>query len=158
MRAAGSSASDGDQQEVTFRRMQPPDAAAVAALEEACSREAWSVKAYLNALANENACYLVAELDGCIVGCCGLWQSFSDADICNVAVHPAHRRRHVAKRMLTALMEEGKKRGVAFFTLEVRKGNDAAVRLYEKLGFVTEGVRRRFYQNPPEDALIMWKR
>lgn len=143
---------------VSFRPMLPGDAAFAAALEASCSAEAWSLQAYLDALANENACYLVAEREGQIVGCCGLWQSFSDADICNVAVHANCRRQGIAEGMLVALMEAGKRRGIAFFTLEVRKGNDAAVRLYEKLGFVTEGVRRGFYKNPPEDALIMWKR
>lgn len=143
---------------VTFRPMGYADAGAAAALEAACSREAWSQKAYADALANENACYLVAECGGCIIGCCGLWQSFSEGDICNVAVDAGYRRQKIAWNMLKALMEAGAGRGITCFTLEVRKSNTAAVCLYEKLGFVTEGVRKRFYQNPPEDALIMWKR
>ena len=55
-------------------------------------------------------------------------------------------------------MEEGQKRGISDFTLEVRKSNASAVHVYEKLGFRTEGVRRGYYENPREDALIMWKR
>ena len=60
--------------------------------------------------------------------------------------------------MLLKLMEEGYRMGVEAFTLEVRKSNEAAIHLYEKLGFVTEGIRKNFYEEPTEDALIMWKR
>lgn len=141
-----------------FRPMKATDTAAAAGLEAASSKEPWSQKAYADALSNENAYYLVAEQDGCVVGCCGLWQSFEDADICNVVVAERCRRQGIAKEMLTALMEEGKRRGVLYFTLEVRSGNAAAVSLYKKLGFATEGIRKGFYQNPKEDALIMWKR
>lgn len=143
---------------VTFRPMRKEDAEAAARIEAASSQEPWSQQSYADAVCNENAYYLAAELEGCVIGCCGLWQSFEEADICNVVVEEGFRRRRIAEEMLTALMEAGKKRGVLHFTLEVRKGNTAAVRLYEKLGFITEGVRRGFYQNPKEDALIMWKR
>ena len=60
--------------------------------------------------------------------------------------------------MLTELMRLAKQRGVKDFTLEVRSGNEAAIRLYEKLGFQMEGIRKGFYSNPREDALILWKR
>lgn len=143
---------------VTFRVMEMQDAPAAAHIEAASSREPWSQRSYEDALSNENACYIVAELQGRIVGCCGLWQSFEDADICNVAVEESCRRKGIALQMLRFLMALGEKRGAAHFTLEVRSGNTAAIRLYEKLGFRTEGVRKGFYQNPKEDALIMWRR
>ena len=60
--------------------------------------------------------------------------------------------------MLKVLMEEGCKRGINAFTLEVRAGNAPAIHLYEKLGFVQEGIRPGFYERPKEDAIIMWKR
>ncbi len=141
-----------------IRPMEKKDAATVAAMEAASTPEAWTKQAYEEALANENAYYLVAELDGAVVGCCGFWQSFEDADICNVAVQKDYRKKGIAQRMLTVLMEAAGGRGVLHFTLEVRSGNIAAVRLYEKLGFATEGIRRGFYEKPREDALIMWKR
>lgn len=144
--------------EVIFRLMQDRDTEEAALIEAQSSREPWSQAAYRDALSNENACYLVAQLDGAVVGCCGLWQSFEDADICNVVVKKECRRQGIAERMLLVLMQYGRERNVENFTLEVRKGNLAAVRLYEKLGFVTEGVRKKFYDNPIEDALIMWKR
>lgn len=143
---------------VLFRPMEERDTAAAAQIEALSSREPWSQKAYADALKDPNAFYLAAQQDGNVIGCCGFWQSFEDADICNVVVAESCRRKGIAKEMLRALMEEGKKRGIVNFTLEVRSGNTPAIRLYEKLGFVTEGVRKGFYSNPKEDALIMWKR
>lgn len=143
---------------ILFRPMEETDAAAAARIEAASSCEPWSENAYLAALKNENAFYLVAQAQGEVIGCCGFWQSFEEADICNVVISEKFRRQGIAQQMLGALMEEGKKRGIAAFTLEVRSGNTAAVRLYEKLGFLTEGVRKNFYEGPREDALIMWKR
>lgn len=151
-------AGKGGNAAVTFRRMEVRDTPAAAQIEAASSREPWSRKAYEDALSNENACYVVAELEGRVVGCCGLWQSFEEADICNVVVEKSCRKRGIALQMLEFLMELGRQRGAVHFTLEVRSGNAAAVSLYEKLGFLTEGVRKGFYQNPKEDALIMWKR
>lgn len=144
--------------EIIFRRMEEADTARAAQMEAEASREAWSQKSYRDALANENAYYLVAQQGGSVIACCGFWQSFEEADICNVVVEESFRRRGIARRMLLALMQEGKARGIEHFTLEVRSGNVPAIRLYEKLGFITEGVRKGFYENPKEDALIMWKR
>ncbi|MDO4333901.1 MAG: ribosomal protein S18-alanine N-acetyltransferase [Eubacteriales bacterium] len=144
--------------EIIFRRMEETDTARAAQMEAEASKEAWSQKSYLDALANENAYYLVAQQGGGVVACCGFWQSFEEADICNVVVEERFRRRGIARMMLLALMREGKARGIERFTLEVRSSNMPAIRLYEKLGFVTEGVRKGFYENPKEDALIMWKR
>lgn len=141
-----------------FRIMETEDACAAARLEAGCSREPWTQKAYMEALENKNAVYAAAWLDGEMVGCCGFWQSFETADICNVAVAAKCRGQGIAQRMLLFLMTLAKERQVREFTLEVRAGNTAAIALYQKLGFQTEGVRRNFYGNPQEDALIMWKR
>lgn len=143
---------------VICRVMRKEDAQAAARLEASCSREPWAKESYLDALENENALYAAAWLDGKMIGCCGFWQSFEEADICNVAVAHKWRRRGVAGKMLCFLMKLAEDRGVCAFTLEVRRSNTAAICLYEKLGFAPEGVRRNFYENPKEDALIMWKR
>lgn len=141
-----------------FCRLEKKDAQAAAALEQSCLSEAWSPAAWEAALTDANAFYAGAFLNGKLVGCCGFWQSFEDADVGNVAVDPALRRRQIGERMLLFLMEEGKKRGVENFTLEVRSSNTAALSLYTKLGFVQEGIRKGFYESPREDALILWKR
>lgn len=164
---------------MTVREMRPDDAESVALLERQCFSQPWSANSFRDALANENTLYLVAldegkatfatvELAsaegaaggerGKIVGCCGLWQSFEEGEITNVAVDEAYRRRGVAARMLTELFGKASHRGVTAFTLEVRQGNTPAVKLYENLGFVTAGIRKNFYQKPTENALVMWKR
>ena len=76
----------------------------------------------------------------------------------NVSVEKEYRRQGIAGMILDALLEEGKKRGVKEFTLEVRESNEGARRLYEKKGFVNEGVRPNFYSNPNEGAVIYWLR
>lgn len=95
---------------------------------------------------------------GQIIGCCGIWQSFEDGEIMNVAIKPQYRRRGLAVALLHRLMEQAGERGIRNFTLEVREGNRAAIGLYQSLGFQTEGIRKNFYSNPQENALIMWKR
>ena len=75
-----------------------------------------------------------------------------------MAILAEYRRQGLGKRLLVELLKTGKELGADAFTLEVRAGNEAAIRLYESLGFVSEGVRPDFYERPREDALIMWKR
>ena len=150
-----------------IRKMRRIDLPQAAALERECFRaSAWSEKAYGAALEDENALYLAAvepagQEEGqqdTLLGCCGIWQSFEDGEIMNVAVWPRYRRQGVADRMLDELMEQARGRGVENFTLEVRESNRPAIGLYESRGFVTEGVRKNFYDNPRENALIMWKK
>lgn len=145
--------------EIKIRRMSGDDVPAVTALEREYFSQPWSENAYLSALANENATYLVAEAaDGSLVGMCGLLNILGEGDISNVTVREDFRRQGVAECMLTKLLREGKEQGITAFTLEVRASNEAALRLYEKFGFVCEGRRKNFYEKPREDALILWKR
>lgn len=154
-RTGGKEKRDGT---VILRRMGRQDAPAAACLEAAVSSEAWSEQAFLDAVDAPDAIYVVAECGGQIIGCCGLWKSFEEADICNVAVREGYRRQGVARRMLLFLMDLGSRAGIEHYTLEVRRNNLPALRLYEKLGFSVEAVRRNFYENPAEDALLLWKR
>lgn len=145
--------------EIHIRRMIGADAPMAASLERECFSEPWSENAYLSTLANENAVYLAAETEeGSLAGVCGLLDILGEGDISNVAVREAFRRQGIAERMLTELLAQGRKRGITAFTLEVRASNQAAIRLYEKFGFVCEGRRKNFYEKPREDALILWKR
>ena len=143
---------------LVFGQLPQTSAQEAAELEASCLKEAWSKKAWEDALEDKNAWYAGAWLDGRLVGCCGLWQSFEDADICNVGVVQTLRRQGIGEQLLLFLMENGKKRGVKNFTLEVRRSNEAAIGLYHKLGFLDEGVRPNFYDSPKEDALILWKK
>ena len=90
---------------------------------------------------------------------CGFDESpltFTDLNLSNLCTK--YRGRGIATQMMTALLEEGRKQGIEEFTLEVRVSNAAAIKVYEKMGFVSEGIRPRFYEQPVEDAMIMWKR
>ena len=93
------------------------------------------------------------------VGTISLTRTGDDGEIGNVAVLPEYRGKGIAKALLTQALEYGEHElGMTLFTLEVRAGNAAAIHLYESAGFRTEGLRPRFYMDPVEDALIMWKR
>ena len=81
-----------------------------------------------------------------------------EGEIGNVAVLPAYRGRGIARRLMEKMLSDALQNEAKAFTLEVRAGNLPAIRLYESLGFVQEGIRKRFYRDPEEDALILWKR
>lgn len=143
---------------IRYREMTSEDVKQVAALEKSCFTMPWSENAFLEAIRDENAYYMVAEQEGQIIGQCGYYLGYDEADICNVAVDFAYRKNGIAYEMLTALMKYGREHGVRVFTLEVRKSNVPAIRLYQKLGLEAVGERPRFYQNPVEDAVIMWEK
>lgn len=144
--------------QIQIRKMTEKDVPQVAALEAVNFSMPWSEKAFYEQLENKNALYMIAENAEKILGVCGLMESFGEADICNVSVEKSIRNQGIATMMLESLLEEGAKRGINAFTLEVREGNAPAIHLYEKLGFVQEGIRPGFYERPKEDAVIMWKR
>lgn len=140
-----------------IKEMQPEDLDEVAELEKEIFSTPWSRKGFEDALKQEAVCYLVVRENGVLAGYCGLIRSFDEADITNVAVSPLFRNRGIAQAMLQRLMEQGEKKGIFNYTLEVRAGNAPALRVYEKLGFESVGIRPRFYEKPVEDAVIMWK-
>lgn len=130
----------------------------VCVLEEEAFSMPWHRESFLEMIMNKDACYLVGLMEDKVVASCGLRNIVGDGEITNVVTKGTMRGKGIGKQMLLKLLEEGIKMGVEAFTLEVRKNNDAAIHLYENLGFVTEGVRKNFYEDPIEDALIMWKR
>ncbi len=145
-----------DAAQLEISGMQPQDIEQVAALERRIFSMPWSVDGFLASLQSPDTLYLAVRDCGRVAAYCGMLQSFDEADITNVAVAPEYRGRGVGLRMLRELMTRGAGRGVRRYTLEVRRSNAAAIRLYEKLGFVSVGIRRNFYAKPQEDALIMW--
>ena len=164
----------------TVRRMRQEDIPQVVEIEKIAFSRPWTKSIFKAVLLLPYAAYYVAVEDGeteaeaadavktgeestefvpgKIVGVCGVKKIFEEGDISNVAVHPAYRGRGISRKMLEVLMREAREDGVQAFTLEVRAGNEIAVNLYESLGFCTEGIRPRFYEDPVEDGLIMWKR
>lgn len=139
-----------------FRRMTEDDLDVVAKMEKETFSTPWSRESFLDSLHKTYSYFYVAVEDE-IVGYCGVHNFGGDGEITNVAVDKVWRGKQVAFSMLTYAMKESEKEGIEAFTLEVRKSNIPAIKLYEKLGFVEQGVRKNFYENPTEDAVIMWK-
>lgn len=95
---------------------------------------------------------------GVVAGFCSFWLVFDELHINNLAIRPEFRRRGLATALLEHAMTTAAARGGRRATLEVRRSNAAAQRIYQRLGFEVAGVRRHYYENPTEDALILWHR
>ena len=144
---------------LTVRKMQREDLDRVSQIEKECFSTPWSRDAFEDMIDNPSALYMVAEDNGYVVANCGVIAAAGEGDICNVAVDPTYRKRGIGETLLSKIMDEASKDlSVEAFTLEVRVSNKAAISLYEKLGFVNEGIRPGFYSSPKEDAVIFWKR
>ena len=138
--------------------MKLQDIDGVLEVEKECFPTPWSRNSFISEVRdNDDAYYYVAKLDGKIVGYIGAWFILDEAHITNVAVHPSSRRIGVATKLFNFIFAVGRANGIHSFTLEVRKSNYGAQRLYRRLGFVVTGLRRGYYQDNNEDALIMWK-
>ncbi len=144
---------------IRIREMTPEDVEDAWKLEEMyLGKEAWTMKQLLDAMTRDDTIYLVSEMAGRIVGLCGVQNISGDGEITNVSVSGDVRRTGCAYKMLRQLMERGNGIGIKDYTLEVRASNAPAIGLYEKLGFVSEGTRPGFYDEPKDDAVIYWKR
>ena len=143
---------------VNIRELQKEDIAAISAIEAKAFSMPWSPKDFEQLIEDEKSLYLVAEEDGEVLGCCGVTNILGEGNINNVVVEQQHRGKGIAYAMMQKLIRLGREMGVVEYTLEVRVSNAPAIHLYEKLGFVSEGIRPRFYERPVEDAMIMWIR
>ena len=147
-----------DKRRLVIRDMEAADVEAASPVEREVFSMPWSAADFLEMVEADYASYYVAELDGEIVGCCGIRRLADEGEITNVAVRDRCRRQGIALRMMRHMLDKAEKNGISDCTLEVRVSNQPAIHLYEKLGFKGEGVRPKFYERPVEDALIMWKR
>ena len=143
---------------LTVRQMEEADLGSVARIETSIFSKPWSEEGFRDSLKLPNTVYLVAEQDGSIAGYIGMLCVLDEGEITNVAVAEGFRRQGIGERLLSSLLQAGRKEGVDSFTLEVRESNSSARRLYRKLGFQEEGIRKNFYEKPTEDAILMWKR
>ena len=142
---------------MTFTEMKAVHVPQVAELEKLCFADPWSEKSIASELGNIWALWIVAMEDDRVVGYIGSQSCGDETDVMNVAVHPDYRRRGIAESLIGILMTELKNRGSRALMLEVRVSNEAAIALYEKLGFYQVGCRKNYYRNPKEDALILRK-
>ncbi len=130
---------------------------AVADLEKQCFSNPWPVEGILPELTNPLSYWLVAADGQKLAGYIGSQSCAPEADVMNVAVDPAYRRQGIAQRLIEALLAGLQERGITSLSLEVRASNEAAIALYNKLGFRQVGRRPNYYRNPKEDACILRK-
>lgn len=142
---------------ITVRKMGKDDLGAVHAIEQASFITPWSYQSLKGELKNKLAYYSVAVVDSRIVGYAGMWSVLDESHITNVAVDAEYRRRGIGRAIMEHMVEAAKERGAVSMTLEVRAGNTAAQTLYFNMGFVRGGLRRGYYTDTNEDALILWK-
>jgi [ribosomal protein S18]-alanine N-acetyltransferase len=134
------------------------DLSNVVALEAAAFTNPWSHETLERDLRNADVVhvYVLEDADGQLMGFCGCWFVFDELHINTLAVADPFRRRGHATRLLRFVLAEAAAAGITHATLEVRRSNVAALRLYGRFGFELRGVRSDYYTQPVEDALILW--
>ncbi|HEY5425335.1 MAG TPA: ribosomal protein S18-alanine N-acetyltransferase [Candidatus Tumulicola sp.] len=142
---------------LSIATMMPPDISAVARIERASFSTVWPSDAFFNELStNKLAHYFVGRVDDRIVAYGGIWVILEDSHVTTLAVDPDYRGKRFGEVMLLRLVDEALDRGAAWMTLEVRESNAVAQRLYRKYGFTTVTMRRGYYSDDNESALVMW--
>lgn len=117
----------------------------------------WTHSLFVSELAlRSTRAYYVAKVGRDIAGYAGLMMSLSDGHVTTLAVDPAWHRHHIGTRLLLALAREAIERDATALTLEVRLSNKGAQELYKRFGFTAVGVRKGYYADTGEDALVMW--
>lgn len=129
----------------------------IALLERECFADPWSEQSIASELHNPLSLWLVAQEEQTLLGYVGSQTCQDETDMMNIAVSPASRRQGVARALIEALVSALRQRGSKQLTLEVRASNGPARQLYESLGFLQVGLRKNYYRNPKEDALILRK-
>ena len=137
-----------------IRKMKLDDIQDVVEIEKKCFSLPWSEKSFEDSLTREDTIFLVCE-DDVVTGYIGLYLSFDEASVTNVAVSPEFRKRGYGERLVMAAKETAKDANAESVLLEVRASNLPAISLYKKLGFEELGIRKKFYEHPVEDAIIM---
>lgn len=118
----------------------------------------WTKDSMEKELTNKFAKYIVIKLNNLVIGYGGMWLILDEGHITNIAVHPEFRGIGAGKKIVEGLISICKEKGISSLTLEVRASNYVAKNLYIKFGFIEEGVRKNYYNDNNEDAIIMWKR
>lgn len=140
------------------RWMDERDLDAVAEIEKLSFSVPWSKRLLEQGLLSDLDYFLIVELEGRVAGYMNFRILAGEGEIERVAVHPQMRGRGFGRKLMEAMAEFSALKGVTDMTLDVRAGNKRAINLYESCGFVKEAVRKDYYRQPTEDALIMWRR
>ena len=141
------------------RRMRGDDLEAVMVIERAAFKHPWSTELFRRELTHDWSTILLAEEDTPtgrrLLGFLIFWLVHDELHILNVATHPSHRRRGVARAVLEATLERGRAHRCTLATLEVRRSNEAALDLYRSYGFRAVGIRPNYYVDEGKDAIVM---
>lgn len=145
-------------QNVELKSMSFEDIGQVCEIESLSFDTPWSRESFESELLKNNlARYIVAKVDGKVAAYGGMWIVLDEAHITNIAVHPDYRGGKIGERLVKELLQKAADNKAERITLEVRASNDAARKLYKKLGFIDSGWRKGYYADSGEDAIIMWK-
>jgi [ribosomal protein S18]-alanine N-acetyltransferase len=148
---------DPNQLEVHLVPMRRRHLRSVLRIESQVYPRPWSLSLFLSELSlRTSRSYLVARVDAMVVGYAGLMFTGDDAHVTTIAVDPAWHRAKIGTRLLAELARTALDRGARNLTLEVRVGNTGAQALYERFGFAPAGIRKNYYVETNEDALVMW--
>jgi [ribosomal protein S18]-alanine N-acetyltransferase len=143
---------------LSYSLMEAKDLDELAELEKKCQQLPWSKVLFAEELKSPQQCFWVlARLEGVLVAYMGFWKAVDEAHITNLGVHPRYQRQGIGEAVVRRGLEVARDTGCLKATLEVRPSNLPAVRLYEKLGFVSVAIRPGYYPDNQEDGLIMWK-
>ncbi|MFC0562151.1 ribosomal protein S18-alanine N-acetyltransferase [Halalkalibacter alkalisediminis] len=146
-----------DQEKGMIRFMTVEDLPAVMAVEQDAFSTPWDSAIFKSEItSNQFAHYLVYEIDDVIIGYCGLWVVMDEAQITNIAIHSNYRGQKLGEQLLRYVIAFVKQMGVTKLSLEVRVSNSVAQNLYRKVGFQEGGIRKNYYADNLEDALVMW--
>lgn len=143
---------------VTYRKMNEADVPAVHEIEVASFPTPWTEESFYYEMSeNQFAYYLLAvDEQDTILGFCGMWMVVDAAQITNVAVSKSARGRGIGEGLMNEAMNIAREHNMDVMSLEVRVSNDVALNLYRKLGFLAGGIRKGYYTDNQEDALVMW--
>lgn len=141
-----------------LREMLVEDLDKVMEIEEDLFTVPWTKEGYFTFLTRKDAMFLVVEEKGEILGYCGLLMVLDEGDVTNVAVKRDRQREGIGNFLMESMLRLAYEQGIRTVHLEVRAGNSVAVRLYERLGFVKDGIRKGYYTDPVEDAVLMTRR
>jgi [ribosomal protein S18]-alanine N-acetyltransferase len=140
-----------------FRHMREDDIEQIVNIENLSFATPWSRESFFNELnKNQFATYVVMEDGEKIIGYCGMWLIVDEAHITNIAVLPEYRGRKLGDALLAKVIETARDMGAKSMTLEVRVSNHVAQNLYRKYGFKNGGIRKGYYTDNHEDAIVMW--
>ncbi|MBQ0001849.1 MAG: ribosomal protein S18-alanine N-acetyltransferase [Clostridiales bacterium] len=138
-----------------LREMLVDDLDGVMEIEHDLFHMPWTKEGYFTYLTRKDAMFFVVEEKGKILGYMGLITVLDEADVTNVAVRRDRQREGIGQFLVSSMIRLAEDMGINMIHLEVRVGNETAIRLYERLGFKRDGLRKNYYTDPVEDALLM---